>query len=156
MISLSEFDLQTRPGLNLPAYGRMIGHYQGGRRLNGGAEGMSELRRIFGDEMACLNGELLLLRAASDAGEKRELEAAVWDHIAGLHTVFGQADDLDDLMVLLLVTREARLEGDLPDLPVAELEEATRRMADEPHTPALRLELSRKLRKAGVDLKRGF
>lgn len=140
-----------------PRLARMIGHAEFERKSNGRLAGYGALEKSFRDEMAQLNREFMALdQAMKGAGGVSELESGIWDHMAGWYTIFGQSDGLDDLLVLLLVTREARLAGELKVLPVQELTECSYRMAFEPHTPALRMELSRKLRQAKVDLNRGF
>jgi hypothetical protein len=140
-----------------PRLARMIGHAGFEKNANGRLAGYSPLEKTFRDEMAQLNREFIELdQAMKVARGAKELEEGIWDHMAGWHTIFGQSDRLDDLLILLLVTREARLAGELKVLPVKELTECSYRMAFDPHSPSLRTELSRKLRQAKVDLNRGF
>jgi hypothetical protein len=154
---ISEVEILPRTASFTTRMARMIGHAAFEKKSNGSLAGYSPLQKSFRDEMAQLNREFMALdQAMKGGGGVSEVESGIWDHMAGWHTIFGQSDQLDDLMVLLLVTREARLAGELKVLPVKELMECSYRMAFEPHTPALRMELSRKLRLAKVDLNRGF
>ena len=116
---------------------------------------MSQAEQDFRNRMQELSGELLRLENAASEEDARQVERGVWKCIAGLHAVFGKNSLIDDLVVLLLLTREARLAGDLKQVP-RELRTCVDEMAFQPHTEQLRRACSRRLRAAGVDLNRGF
>ena len=123
--------------------------------MNGALAACTGVEREFRERMMQLSGTLLLVENGEDEAEARELEEGVWSFIAGLHDVFGKDALIDDLIGLLLLTREARLEGDLAEVP-AVMKAVVDDMAFQPHDENLRLSCSRRLRKAGVDMNRGF
>jgi hypothetical protein len=146
----------VRYARGISAVGRMAGHAQGVQRMNGRLTECTGVEREFREEMLGLLGELMLLENQGDEAMRACLESEIWEHIAGLHCVFGRSDLVDDLVGLLILTREAKIAGDIPGVPLPELRECVGRMAEEKPTPQLSRECSRKLRSAGVDMNRGF
>ncbi len=138
-----------------PPLARLAGHARGMRLLNGKLAEYPEVEREFRERMMQLSGQLLLLENCRDGAEQRAMEQGVWDSIAGLHDVFGKDDMIDDLAGLLLLTREARMEGEITEVP-AVLKRCVEEMAFLPHVEKTRLACSRRLRRAGVDLNRGL
>ena len=146
--------LLTRTHLSAPSLGRLSGHVRGVRQMNGELEKCSAEEREFRDRMMQLAGELLLLELAREKEEAAQ-ESEVWRFIAGLHDVFGRDALRDDLIGLLLLTREARIAGDIAGVPEV-LKSCVEEMAFAPHGEKLRLSCSRRLRQAGVDMNRGL
>jgi hypothetical protein len=82
--------------------------------------------------------------------------ADLWKNIYGLHEYADKSDRMDDMIMLLMMARKEWRGMEIKAEQLDAVQECLNRMATEPHTQKLMLELGKKLKRAGVDLNSGF
>jgi hypothetical protein len=135
---------------------RMKGHREGYRAMNGESSGMNPLVRDFRYRMHELCGEARRIAESGLAEERSAGLGELWRHIYGLHEFFGKSPLVDDLIGLLIMARKEWKGLALEQEKVELLRDCLNAMGSQEPAEAVRLEWSRKLRRAGVDMNSEF